>query len=254
MRPSNGIRVAPAGKKGRGVFATKQFLPDDLIERAPVVILEDEDDIEAIEETMMGNYWYSTDHGQALALGYASLYNHSYRPNAQYAVNEDTETISIVAIHKIKPGKEITINYNGDPNSKTKFDFSGKAYKAAEESEEDKKDESILHYYDVTYDNEDWSWCGKSDIHWTGIPKLVNCPDCIKGMTEVKNQLKNWEPDRSRKKQLNKHGTRVGLRYIAAELVDRGMHMDASLLEDLEAVVGTLPASTFPGYKPRKSN
>ena len=53
----------------------------------------------------------------ALALGYGSLYNHSYRPNARY---EDVgpRTKSFLAIRDIG-GEEITVNYNGKPRSRT---------------------------------------------------------------------------------------------------------------------------------------
>jgi hypothetical protein len=58
----------------------------------------------------------------ALALGYGSIYNHSYSPNASYKCVAP-DAIEFVAIAAIEPGDEITINYNGDPADKTAMSF-----------------------------------------------------------------------------------------------------------------------------------
>ena len=52
----------------------------------------------------------------AIALGFGSLYNHSYTPNACY---EDVSghMKNYIAIRDIQAGEEVTINYNGDANS-----------------------------------------------------------------------------------------------------------------------------------------
>ncbi|HNE48113.1 MAG TPA: SET domain-containing protein-lysine N-methyltransferase, partial [Saprospiraceae bacterium] len=50
----------------------------------------------------------------AIALGYGSLYNHSYNPNARYEVDFDEEVIRFYTLSTIKAGGEITVNYNGD--------------------------------------------------------------------------------------------------------------------------------------------
>jgi len=124
VRPPRGIRVGNAGKKGRGVFATKDFLPDDLLERAPIIILDDEEEVEAIEDTRIADYWYEyANNARALGLGFTSLYNHSRRPNATYSVRDDEPIIEIVAVRPIKSGAEITVNYNGDPRNKDRRAF-----------------------------------------------------------------------------------------------------------------------------------
>lgn len=53
----------------------------------------------------------------AIGLGYTSLYNHSYRPNAMYRKRYSRRAIEIVARRIIQEGEEITINYNGNPRS-----------------------------------------------------------------------------------------------------------------------------------------
>ncbi|HJN65554.1 MAG TPA: SET domain-containing protein-lysine N-methyltransferase, partial [Pirellulales bacterium] len=58
----------------------------------------------------------------ALALGYGSLYNHSYNPNARY--DDARGQIKVfTAICDITEGTEITINYNGDPDDPTDVGF-----------------------------------------------------------------------------------------------------------------------------------
>jgi SET domain-containing protein len=70
----------------------------------------------------LGNYVFVwEDNKFAVALGYGSLYNHSYEPNAKYIRKKDK--ILFQAIKDIKSGEEITINYNGNPKSQDKVWF-----------------------------------------------------------------------------------------------------------------------------------
>ena len=119
----HGLRVGKAGKLGRGVFATHKFDAWDLIEYAPLLVIEDHLESYVVEQhTMLGNYCYEHSCDQiCIALGYASLYNHSTRPNAVYKVFQDH--IEIHALQKIKPGTQIKVNYNGDPRDKTPINF-----------------------------------------------------------------------------------------------------------------------------------
>ena len=57
----------------------------------------------------------------ALALGYGSLYNHSYRPNAETL--ETPDELVITALHRIEPGEEIFINYMGTAQDGVWFDL-----------------------------------------------------------------------------------------------------------------------------------
>ena len=58
----------------------------------------------------------------AVSLGYGSLYNHSYRPNARY-VDLAGRTKLFTAIRDIAAGEEITVNYNGEPEDETPVGF-----------------------------------------------------------------------------------------------------------------------------------
>ena len=53
-----------------------------------------------------------------MALGYGSLYNHSYQPNARYDDGRG-QTKIFMAIRDIALGEEIVVNYNGEPDDKT---------------------------------------------------------------------------------------------------------------------------------------
>ena len=118
--PSPSICIGESIPKGRGVFANKDFYPGELIESAPVIIIS-QNEWNHLEKTELYNYCYAfgETHDQedmALALGFGSLYNHSYSPNARYKKNIDKRRIDFYALKHIEKGDEIHINYNGDPS------------------------------------------------------------------------------------------------------------------------------------------
>ncbi len=55
-------------------------------------------------------------------LGYGSLYNHSFEPNARYD-DLGSQVKLYTAIRAIEAGREITINYNGEPTDRTPVGF-----------------------------------------------------------------------------------------------------------------------------------
>lgn len=113
------VRITPY--TGRGVFAEQDIPKDTIVERAHVIYIS-EDQIPHLEKTTFDNYCFFWDRSNpektlALALGYGSLYNHSYAPNAIFNCNFEKQTIDFIAYREIKQGEEICINYNGDPES-----------------------------------------------------------------------------------------------------------------------------------------
>lgn len=117
------IEVRRSPGRGRGVFARKFIAAGSIIERVPMLVFP------AHEIHLNGNpttlYHYCFEWGQetvAIALGYGSIYNHSYSPNARYDdIAQRTKVFS--AIKNIRPGEEITINYNGDPDDGSPMEF-----------------------------------------------------------------------------------------------------------------------------------
>ena len=113
LTQSDKVEVRRVRGKGRGVFARRPIGAGEVIETCPVLVLPagSAEDVPA----GIGGYVFEWGRGKlALALGYGSLYNHSYRPNARY---DDAAPAQMVfrAIRNIEPDEEITINYNGEP-------------------------------------------------------------------------------------------------------------------------------------------
>jgi SET domain-containing protein len=109
--------------KGWGVYARK-FIPIDLtIEEVPVLLIPRSDLWHPHGTSALADYAYVWDDDRvAIALGYGSLYNHSYTPNAQY-VDDDPSLKRYVALRDIQRGEEITINYNALPEDNTDVGF-----------------------------------------------------------------------------------------------------------------------------------
>ncbi|WP_292391722.1 SET domain-containing protein [Methanosarcina sp. UBA5] len=115
------ISVKDSLGKGRGVFAQRNFRKGEVIEICPVIVLPAEE-IDSLELTQLYNYyfaWSSDSKDAAIALGYGSLYNHSYNPNARYYKDFKNGLLKYICIRDIQENEEITINYNCDPEDKT---------------------------------------------------------------------------------------------------------------------------------------
>jgi uncharacterized protein len=123
FQQSDAIKIKRIKGKGRGVFARRAIRKGEVIESVPVLVMSSKEYAEGLSKTALKDYCFGWGTDQvALALGYGSLYNHSYQPNARY---EDigTQTKDFVAVRDIAEGEEITINYNGKPGSKAKVWF-----------------------------------------------------------------------------------------------------------------------------------
>lgn len=112
---SDAIEVRRVRGKGLGVFARRAIEPGETIERVPVLVVPTGHIGKDPDANRLAGYCF--EWGQrslGLALGYGSLYNHSYDPNARY---EDAggRTKLFVALRPIASGEEITVNYNGEP-------------------------------------------------------------------------------------------------------------------------------------------
>jgi SET domain-containing protein len=114
------IRVGTSPGKGRGVFATRRIRRGETIEEAPVVRVP-EDEVAHLDATVLGDYyflWRDDEKEAALLLGICSLCNHSYEPAARFELHPAEFTIAFVALRDIEEGEEITVNYNGAPDSR----------------------------------------------------------------------------------------------------------------------------------------
>ena len=104
---------------GRGVFAKDPIPEGALIESCPVVLLPDRRDRDRLRKTRLVNYYFLWGEGRdcaAICLGWGSVYNHSYSPNARYEKMVDDERMDFYALRNLQAGEEITVNYNGAPD------------------------------------------------------------------------------------------------------------------------------------------
>jgi hypothetical protein len=110
-------------KAGRGVFAGADMQKGSVIELCPVIELPNEATL--LKKSKLYDYyflWIDDKKSAAIALGYGSLYNHSYEPNATYEKNKQNKRVIFRAIKDIKKDEEITVNYNyGKPDDKSQL-------------------------------------------------------------------------------------------------------------------------------------
>jgi uncharacterized protein len=118
MAVTNKLIEIKKSRYGRGIFASRTIQKGELIHQAPVIVCPG-DQYKKLKKTVLRNYYFNWgenyDH-VAIALGYGSLFNHSYSPNAMFENNLKEETVDFIALKRIKAGEEIFVNYNGDPD------------------------------------------------------------------------------------------------------------------------------------------
>ncbi len=125
---SSFLKIESSPKRGRGVFTSKNISKGTIIEVSPVIVLT-EKERKTIEKTLLFHYvfeWGNDKKKAAMALGYISLYNHSYDANCEYEMEFAKKIMTIKTVRNIKKGEELFINYNAVPNDKTKVWFDTK--------------------------------------------------------------------------------------------------------------------------------
>lgn len=116
------VKITP--RKGRGVFATTNIEEGEIVESCPTLTLTPTER-KYCSHTLLNYYmypWRST-RSASVVLGYGSIYNHSFNPNADWKQNFKSKTMVYRALRNIKKGEEITVNYNGEPDDQTPIDW-----------------------------------------------------------------------------------------------------------------------------------
>ncbi|WEK38440.1 MAG: SET domain-containing protein [Candidatus Pseudobacter hemicellulosilyticus] len=110
--------IAPSGEMGRGVYTAKKLPSGTVIEISPVIVLPPADR-PVIDQTLLHDYIFEWgEAGQScVALGYISMYNHSYASNCTYDMDYESQLMTITTVRAVKAGEELFINYNGDWNN-----------------------------------------------------------------------------------------------------------------------------------------
>ena len=100
---------------GLGVFATQDLAAGDTLERAPYIVIDD-DDLQEVNR--LNDYLFTSpdDPGDYLVvMGYGMLYNHSDQANASWEVDEtDNRFLRFYADRDIKAGEEIFHDYGSE--------------------------------------------------------------------------------------------------------------------------------------------
>jgi SET domain-containing protein len=120
--------IAPTSSMGRGVFTSENIETGTLVEVSPVIVMSNEER-ELLDQTLLHNYifeWGGSKDKCCMALGYLAIYNHSYRSNCEYEMDFELEQIIVKAVHFIKAGDELFINYNGNWNDSKPVWFDAK--------------------------------------------------------------------------------------------------------------------------------
>ena len=125
---SNKVFVSKSKIKnaGRGVFAAQKIKKGEAIEVCPLIIVP-KSDMSNLRESILVTYFFyfgKKKERLAVALGFGSIYNPSYTPNATYQIRVKKKTIDFIAIKDIKKNEEITFNYSfGNPKNKNPLWF-----------------------------------------------------------------------------------------------------------------------------------
>lgn len=110
---------------GKGVFTYEAIPEGALLEICPVIIMP-ESSITLLDQTVLYDYyfqWGEKNDRCAIVLGFGSLYNHSFEPNAEYDMDYENETLDIFALRDIEAGEEILFNYFGYANARGELWF-----------------------------------------------------------------------------------------------------------------------------------
>ncbi len=97
---------------GWGVFAESDIAPGDIIEECHVLFLEQRDP--ALDYYLFGVRNLAKEVIPCLVLGYGSIYNHAFPPNATYSFDEEKKVMRFTARMPIRCGEEIFTNYGDD--------------------------------------------------------------------------------------------------------------------------------------------
>ena len=120
--------IAGSDHKGRGVFTSENIPEGTIIEMSPVIVMNKDERV-LLDQTLLHDYifeWGDDKDECCVALGYLSMYNHSYRSNCEYEMDYQNQQMSLKTVRFIKAGEEIFINYNGNWNDKKKLWFDAK--------------------------------------------------------------------------------------------------------------------------------
>ena len=119
------VRSDKYGQQSRMVVATEDIRSGKIIEECPIICMHQDEVFETKEQsefnlTISHYVFWMNEEYSALVLGYGSLYNHSYSPNAEYSF-PSYDLWRLVTTRDIKAGEEITIHYQQYTHESVQF-------------------------------------------------------------------------------------------------------------------------------------
>ena len=107
---------------GRGVYARRDIKKGEIIETSPIIEAPQHDMSNLKESIFVTYFFYFGKNKQrlAIALGFGSIYNHSYKPNITYTIKPKEKLIEFIAQEDINKDTELTFNYRNSSKSKSK--------------------------------------------------------------------------------------------------------------------------------------
>ncbi len=101
--------------KGRGVFASRDFREGEVVERCPVLIIEEP--VNELPEQLRAMVidWgvlANTDASSAVVLGFGGLYKHDDQSNLCYEIDTTLPGLLFTANRAIKKNEELTVSYD----------------------------------------------------------------------------------------------------------------------------------------------
>lgn len=107
-------------KRGRGVFADRDFVAGEIVETAAVVLLQS--DFASLPQeikSIVFNWGALCGIGDmhAIALGYGSLYNHASPASLRYQPDPANLALQFIATRDVHAGEELTVNYDNPQGS-----------------------------------------------------------------------------------------------------------------------------------------
>lgn len=110
------LYLADIAGKGRGIKTGIELSQDDVIEISPIIKIP-EGQLAFIDKTIFYDYyflWEEVGYRGCIALGYGSLYNHSFDANTTISFDYTDSTIKFYAARDIAPHQELCIDYTGE--------------------------------------------------------------------------------------------------------------------------------------------
>ena len=100
---------------GNGVFTSQAIAADTVIEVSPVIVMK-QSERKLLDQTLLHDYifeWGDNKRQCCVALGYVSLYNHSFHSNCEYEMEFGLQVIRIIeaATDASRQGKLVSLSH-----------------------------------------------------------------------------------------------------------------------------------------------